>query len=131
MFTWGELHADLRAAPRPDGYRPIAEMLWVWTAFAGPPADEAWRYVLSTARRLDTAHRQLERVREAVDDASSMVAGATGTSPASREPLFAALGETELFLVGLYRALRMAADIEKHFGIDLPSPVALRDDSKT
>lgn len=118
----GEVHMDLRAAPRSDGYRPITEMLWVWPTFVGPPADEAWRYILSLARRLDTAHRQLERLREAVDQANKLLQGATGSSPGSREAAFAAIGEAELFVVGLYRALRMAGDIPAHFGTQAESP---------
>lgn len=118
----GEVHMDLRAAPRLDGYRPITEMLWVWPVFADPPTAAAWRYVLSIARRLDTAHRQLERLRTATDYASSLLKGATGSSPASREAAFAALGEAELFVIGLYRALRMAADLETHFTLRAQTP---------
>lgn len=118
----GEVHMDLRAAPRPDGYRPITEMLWVWPTFAGPPSDAAWRYVLSIARRLDTAHRQLERLRTATDYASRLLRGATGTDPASREAAFAASGEAELFVIGLYRALRMAADLKELFTLTAQRP---------
>lgn len=121
----GPVHIDLRAAPRPDGYRPITAMLWVWPTFAGAPSHDAWRFVLSAARRLDVAHRQLERLREAVDRTASMLQGATGTSPASREALFEAIGEAELFMVGLYRALRMAADVGSKFEVSSPPPKTL------
>jgi hypothetical protein len=100
-------------------------MLWVWPQFGGAPAQPAWRFVLSTARRLDVAHRQLERVRDAVDEATGMLQGATGTSPGSREALFSALGEAELFMVGLYRALRMAADIPDRFDAQIEVPKIL------
>lgn len=49
----GLMRIELKAAPRADGYSPITEMLWVWPHFAGAPPDEAWRFVLSAARRLD------------------------------------------------------------------------------
>lgn len=97
----------------------------VWPTFAGAPSDDAWRFVLSAARRLDIAHRQLERLRDAADRASSMLQGASGTSPGSREALFEALGEAELFMVGFHRAIRMAVDIDANFQVSTPAPQTL------
>jgi hypothetical protein len=53
---------------RPDGYRPITDPLWVWGRILGVPNDEAWRLFWSAARRLDTGHRQVERIRDAIEN---------------------------------------------------------------
>lgn len=44
---------------------------------------------------------------------------------ASREALFCALGEAELFMVGLYRALSMSAGLRKLFDVQVEVPKVL------
>ena len=61
-------HLRIESPPRADGYRPICDPLWVWSALTGgAPIEETRLVVYAAARRLDSAHLQIERVREALD----------------------------------------------------------------
>jgi hypothetical protein len=64
-----ELRGQIEGQARGDGDRPISDALWVWASFLGFPSTEASRLISSGARRLDSAHLQIERVRTGIDTA--------------------------------------------------------------
>ena len=71
----------------------------------GRPPGEQWRLVLSAARRLDAGHQQIERVREGVDSMPAM------GSPAGRRRLYEVLGDAEMAIIAINRALDIAASL--------------------
>jgi len=58
---------DVSEPPRPDGFQPLALGSMVWGGVVGFPHDDRYWLMTSAARRLDFAHRQLERARDAID----------------------------------------------------------------
>lgn len=96
------------APPRPDGYRPLAEAAWVWGGTVQPPELDEWVYILTAARRLDTAHELFESVRT---DLGSY----TRQSPAGRRTMYSLIGRAELAVVALHKAFRMT----KALGVEL------------
>jgi hypothetical protein len=84
--------------PRPDGYEPLGLGLMVYAGASGFPYEEDFWYLISASRRLDTAHHMFERVREGIDSGTARNMGG----------LFAILGDVELAMIALYRAVDMA-----------------------
>jgi hypothetical protein len=103
--------ARIEQPARPDGYRPITDPLWVWGRILGVPSDEAWRLFWSAARRLDTGHRQVERVREAIE-----VLPPT-ESPAGRQAVQEVIGDAESAIWALDKALDIAVGIPGRFRV--------------
>ncbi len=91
---------SLSEPPRPDGYEPLGIGLMSYAGLAGFPREEAFWYIVSAARRLDTAHRLFEHVRQGLDSYQG--------SQENIEELFAVLGSVELAMVALHRAVDMA-----------------------
>jgi hypothetical protein len=103
--------------PRQDGYRPIAEPLWVWaTVTQSQITTDTWRLFWSAARRLDTGHRQIERVREALS-----VLPPKGT-PAGRQAIHDVVGDAEMAVWALDKALDIAHSLSGRYRITVPFP---------
>jgi hypothetical protein len=98
----------------------------LWGGIVGYPRDdENFWYVISCARRLDTAHRQLERVREGLDLIAE--ARARGRSKADWiDDRIAILGDVELAMVALFRALDQGARLENSLDVKLRHPFPKR-----
>jgi hypothetical protein len=96
---------------RSDGYRPITDPLWVWGRILGVPNDEAWRLFWSAARRLDTGHRQIERVRVAIEELPPI------ESPAGRQAAQEVIGDAESAIWALDKALDIAIGIPGRFRV--------------
>lgn len=97
--------AVIQGEARSDGYRPICDALWVWGRLAGFPSLEEYRLISSAARRLDSGHRQIERVREGI--ATAPPEG----SIASREVVYEIIGDAELAVIALDKALDIIVGI--------------------
>ena len=112
----------LGADPRPDGYTPLALALLEASWWCGWSQDAAWRYLLSAARRLDSAHRQFERLRAALD--------ARDPGRPNVEEALDLMADAELAAISMYRAFQMARDLAKTLGVQLnvrfPKRVASR-----
>jgi hypothetical protein len=76
---------------------------------------------MTAARRLDTAHRQLERTRTGLDDLKNPT-----PSPQRRaDATLAAIGDAQLTMIALYRAAKAA---ERVAGlVTVPFPAVLRE----
>jgi hypothetical protein len=107
------------AAPREDGYAPIANTLWTWLSIGGYALPDGVRFILSAARRLDASHRVFETVREGL---SSLDEGNVDGIRA-RDLLYDIIGAVELMVVSMYRAVYMASQLQKHFAVSTPCPV--------
>jgi hypothetical protein len=94
-----EIKATIECPPRSDGYRPIADPVFVWGRTLGMPPLAEYRLVLAAARRLDSGHLQLERVREGIATAPPM------GSPAGRWRLHEVVGDAELTIIALDKSL--------------------------
>ena len=91
-----EIKGKVEQPPRPDGYRPITDPQWVWGQMLGVPSEEVWRTFWSAARRLDTGHRQVERIRKAIGPAAARVAsGAPGRARSDRRRRDGDLGDRQ------------------------------------
>jgi hypothetical protein len=75
-----------------------------WRGVAGFPQDERYWFMASAARRVDFAHRQLERARDGVDTYSGDPAEA-----------LAILADVEFALVAMHRAVEMAVGVNGRF----------------
>jgi hypothetical protein len=109
-------HMHFSSEPRRDGYRPIVEPLWAWAQTVGIPQRQQSLLVLSAARRLDTGHLQVERVRDGIDSLPSL------SSPAGREQLYEVLGDAEIALIALNRAITMAAKLSGLYRLPVSFP---------
>jgi len=108
--------ARIEQPARPDGYRPITDPQWVWGQILGMPSEEAWRLFWSAARRLDTGHRQIERIREAIDNLPAV------GSPAGRQAMQEVIGDAEMAIWALDKALDIAVGIPGRYRIAGPLP---------
>jgi hypothetical protein len=107
-----EAKMKIEQLARVDGYRPITDPLWVWATILGSfPSDGSWRVFVSAARRLDSAHRQIERVREGIDKLPPM------GSPAGRWAMHAVIGDAEMAIWALDKALDLAVQIQGRYRI--------------
>jgi hypothetical protein len=108
----------LREQPRPDGYQPLMNAAWVWhqiiasTIIANDKLHpDTFRYLWNIARRLDAAHRQFEVVRAGIDRAAEL----ESDRMACRRQIFQVLGDTELAVIALSRALQLVLEIPRRF----------------
>lgn len=119
----GTVSLDLSPPQRPDGYRELAVALQAWgnlTGYRGP-REHLW-LVLTAARRLDTAHRQIERVREGFGQLKEIK-----PNPMRRmEETLAVLGDAQLAMIALYRAASAAERITPYVTVPFPALVKQR-----
>jgi hypothetical protein len=83
---------------------------------AGLPQDDRYWYMVSAARRLDFAHTQLERAREAI--AAYIADPATALK---------ALADVEFAFVAMHRAIEMAASVNGRFQTPARFPAVVQD----
>ncbi|MET0304869.1 MAG: hypothetical protein ABW196_01410 [Solirubrobacterales bacterium] len=116
-----EIRGKVQQPPRSDGYRPITDPQWVWGQMLGVPSREAWRTFWSAARRLDTGHRQIERIREAIEDLPPL------GSPAGRQAAHEVIGDAELAIWALDKALDIAVGIQGRYRIPGTFPAIIKE----
>lgn len=105
--------------PRPDGYRPLTESTWSWARITGTIHPDALRVVWNAARRLDAAHREFERLREGLNRSRELRPGTI----AWRRQVFATLGDAEMAVVALSRALQLTLRMPGRFrSLRIPVP---------
>lgn len=109
------------ASPREDGYAPITNTLWTWLSIGGHEPQEAIRFILAAARRLDASHRTLETVRDGLRQLDEE--GLSGIR--RRDLIYEIVGAVELTVVSMYRAILMASLLERHFAIATPFPTSV------
>jgi hypothetical protein len=111
----------IECPPRGDGYRPICDPLWVWGSILGFPSVEEYRMLWSAARRLDSGHLQIERVREGI--ATMPPVG----SPAGRWRMHEVVGDAELGIMALDKALDVIVNkLSGSFRVPLAVPGLIR-----
>jgi hypothetical protein len=103
-------------------YLPCAAWILFLAMLGVGPDPEPYRYLVSAARRCDSARRQFLRVREILAEINP---------EGSRDqddvlPTLAAIGDTEMAVTALYRALDMADQARGLFRVQLKLPPALR-----
>ena len=76
--------------------------------------------MLAAARRLDTAHRQLQRVREGIADAG------TG-SPFARRRLLDVMGDAEMAMIALNKAITIASTLSGKYRTGAAMPQLVQD----
>ena len=103
--------ARVEQPARSDGYRPITDPLWVWGRILRVPSDEAWRLFWSVARRLDAGHRQVERIRVAIEELPPI------ESPAGRQAAQEVIGDAESAIWALDKALDITVGIPGRFRV--------------
>jgi hypothetical protein len=107
--------------PRADGYMPITDLLWVRGRMLGVPSDEAWRLFWSAARRLDGGHRQVERIRKALE-------GLPPTeSPAGRQAMQEVVGDAEMAIWAIDKALDITVRIQGAYRIAGKFPTIIQE----
>jgi hypothetical protein len=117
----GPITTNIECPPRGDGYRPICDPLWVWGSILGFPSIEEYRLLWSAARRLDSGHLQIERVREGI--ATMPPPG----SPAGRWRMHEVIGDAELAIIALDKALDVIVNkLTGSFRLELPVPRLVR-----
>jgi hypothetical protein len=110
-------HFSIEGEARSDSYRPICDAMWTLGSVLGFPSREEYRLAWSGGRRLDTAHRQIERVRES--KASMPPPG----SIAIREAQHEIVGEAESAVIMLDKVLDVVVDtLPGRFRIEGPTP---------
>jgi hypothetical protein len=114
-----EIKGKVQQPSRPDGYRPITDPQWVWGQMLGVPSEEAWRTFWSAARRLDTGHRQVERIREAIEGLPPL------GSPAGRQAAHEVIGDAEMAIWAIDKALDIAVAIQGRYRIEGPFPTII------
>jgi hypothetical protein len=119
-------HARIESPARADGYRPICDPLWVWSALTGgAPVEETRLVVYAAARRLDAAHLQIERVREGLDRLRNE-APPLG-SPAGRGVAHQAITDAEMAIWALDMALKVVVTLTERYQLNTPVPKLVRD----
>lgn len=112
--------AVIQGEARSDGYRPICDALWVWATLLGFPSLGEYRLIWSAARRLDSAHRQIERVREGI------AAMPPDGSIAAREAMHEIIGDAELAVIALDKALDIIVDLPGRYRLTRPMPLVTK-----
>ena len=104
-----------------DGYSPLTNTIWTWMNIGPAPNSETvTRYFLAAARRLDTAHRWFQRVRQQLDDFDPAAPG-----PHARQAVFEIVGDIELTVVALSRAIDMAIKLSELAPISTSVPTSV------
>ena len=106
---------DRMSEKRPSGYISLANTIWTWLQISPTTTPEQFRYLLSAARRLDTAHDQLASLHTILSDPP------TGFFR-MRQAAFQALGLAETCVVSLSRALDMTCRYSQEFSSAIPLP---------
>jgi hypothetical protein len=116
----GAARLDLSPPPKPDGYKEVAYALQAWAAITGYHGrrDHFW-LVLMAARRLDSAHRQLERTRAGLDDLKNP----KGSPQQRAAATLAVIGDAQLTMVALYRAASASQRVAGAVTVPFPSLV--------
>ena len=108
------------------GYRDIVDPMGTFGLLGASPTPEQWRYVLSAARRLDTAHRQFERVRAGLDELAE-----TEGNVQQRRTSWIIVGDAELAIIALHRSIAMSDDLRDKFQLRVNWPDELKGGRKT
>lgn len=82
------------------------------------PCPDSFRYIITTARRLDASHRIFEEVRSKLKNLEEENLGPFKI----RNLLYEVVGAVELAIVSMYRAIDMASKLQKHFSVSAPFP---------
>jgi hypothetical protein len=114
------MHAKVEQAARSDGYRPICDPLWVWARLLGFPGAEEYRLVLAAARRLDTGHQQIQRVRDAIASMPPL------ESPAGRQRAHEVIGDAEMGVWAIDKAIEIALSLSGRYCVRAPMPEVMR-----
>jgi hypothetical protein len=114
------MHATVEQPARSDGYRPICDPLWVWATLLGSPAAEEYRLVLAAARRVDTGHQQIQRVRDAIATMPPL------GSPAGRQRAHEVIGDAEMGVWAIDKAIEIAVSLSGRYGIRASLPKVVR-----
>lgn len=109
---------------RVDGYRPICDALWVWGTLLGFPSIEGRRLMSSAARRLDSGHLQLERVRQGIETAPPE------GSIAGRERMHEIIGDAELSVIALDKALDIVVSLPGRYRLPIPVPTVVMENKQ-
>lgn len=112
----GSVHLKIEQPARPDGYRPISDPIWVWGSMVGFPGGGSYKLFGSAARRLDTGHQQIERVRAGLTEMPAL-----GSIPA-RQRMHEIIGDAEMGVWAIDKAVAIALSLRKHFSIERPIP---------
>jgi hypothetical protein len=113
------LTARVGAPPRPDGYRPLTDAIWVWGRILGFPPDYQLRLFLAAGWRLDSGHRQIERVRAALDRLPPL------GSPAGRTAAHDIVGDADLAVIAIDKALDIACCLSGRYKVRASLPKTL------
>jgi len=101
-------------APKaPDGYQERAIWLLESASLTGFPPEGASLYLFTAQRRCDSAHRQLMRVRHAIEARAA-------TEPDHGKWLTSLnqiIGDTEMAMSSLHLAVKMAASLPGFYGV--------------
>jgi hypothetical protein len=109
-----------------DGYAPLTNVVWTWMNIGvAPNSDVLSRYALAAARRLDTAHRHFTIFSDDLNQLDPELPG-----PMMRQRIFQIMGEIEVFVIALSRAVDMATDINSLDGVSVPIPKSIVDAKK-
>ena len=120
VFPAGSLSVELEAIDErmpagEDGYRPLAEPLWTWLYFPGDRRedfDAGRRYLIAAARRLDTAHLALTRVRDGIHKLDEAKLGYE-----KMRVIHQVIGDVETMVIALSRAVGMTRELPSHFDV--------------
>lgn len=118
---FGSVTTKIEAPQCADGYRPVAEAMWRFAQFGAAPTPPEGRYVLSAARRLDAAHGAIERVRDRIERFVDREEQFVGSIEWHRH-VFAVIGDAEVAIITLHRAVDMAAKCPKELRLALGFP---------
>jgi hypothetical protein len=112
---------DQMFPPDADGYAPLTNTIWTWMNIGAPPnSATVARYLLAAARRLDGAHRHFQRINLELETFNREAPG-----PLARSALFEIVGEAEIAIVALNRAVTMAVGFHEVAPIETPVPTRL------
>lgn len=111
--------AKIERPPRGDGYRPISDPLWVWAAIQSFPGNDGALLILTAARRLDVGHLQIERGRDGLSALPPV------ESPAGRQRVHEIVGDLEMGVWSIEKAIDIALSLSGHYRIEAAIPKIL------
>lgn len=85
------------------------------------PNQKTYNLFWSAARRLDTGHKQIERVRESLNSMPPL------GSPAGRQHLHEILGDAEMAIWAIDKALEITLSLAGRYEIEVTVPATLRE----
>lgn len=98
------------------GYAPICDAMNRWAMLLGFPPQQQYRLLWSGARRLDSAHLQIERVRSGIEGIAPEGSIAFG------EDVHRIIGDAELAVTALDKGLDVAVSLHGRFQIARTMP---------